>query len=351
MFTIAGTGTPGYSGDGGPGVEGLLSNPYGITLGPDGALYFCEVDNHCVRRLSFGTNILSTVAGNLRRGYSGDGGPAIDASLNRPYDVKFDAAGNMFIADMQNQAVRRVDAKTRIITTVAGNGVAGFSGDGGPAVRARLSQPHALAFDPQKRLLICDIENNRVRRVDLKTGIIDTWLGNGERKTTPDGASLNGTPLQAPRAICSHDEGGVLYIVLRDSNCIVRLDLKTQRYTHIAGTGERGYSGDGGPAKLARLWGPKGLACTSDNGLLVADTENQVIRRIDLKSGIIQTILGTGERGDGPDGDPARCKLARPHGVAANSRGAVYVSDSENNRIRLIRPPAPRPAPPPPPPL
>jgi hypothetical protein len=143
----------------------------------------------------------------------------------------------------------------------------------------------------------------------------------------------------------------VLYLLLREGHSIVRLDLKTQRYVHVAGTGERGYSGDGGPAKQARMSGPKDLAYAADAGLLVADTENHVIRRIDTKTGIITTILGTGDRGDGPDGDPLRCKLARPHGVYAGLRGGVYVADSENNRIRLLRAaPPPRPVPPPPPP-
>jgi sugar lactone lactonase YvrE len=344
VSTIAGTGVAGYSGDDGPGKEGLLSNPYGLTIGPDGGLYFCEVDNHCVRRLSPGAHVLSTVAGNLRRGHSGDGGPAIEASLNRPYDVRFDALGNMYIADMQNHVIRRVDAKSQIISTIAGTGTAGFSGDGGPAIKAKFAQPHAIAFDPQKRLLICDIENNRVRRVDLKTGIIDTWLGNGHPGPTPDGAPLAGTPVQGPRLIC-HAEDGTLYLALRDAHSVFRLDLKAQRYVHVAGSGERGYAGDGGPAKAARLSGPKGLACASDGSLFIADTENHVIRRVDPRTGTITTILGTGERGDGPDGDPLRCKLNRPHGVYAGLRGGIYVADSENNRIRLIRL-ATRPAPP-----
>src|SRR5260370_3901094 len=172
--TIAGTGAPGFSGDGGPATEAQINNPYGLVTGPDGALYFCEIGNHRVRRLDLKTHRISTVAGSGEKGYAGDGGPALAASLNEPYEVRFDKAGNMFFAEMQNHVVRRVDAGTRLISTVAGTGAAGFSGDGGPAVKAQLRQPHSIAFDPQGRLLICDIGNLRIRRVDLASGTIET---------------------------------------------------------------------------------------------------------------------------------------------------------------------------------
>src|SRR5436309_7931155 len=156
---IAGTGVAGFSGDGGPGVQGQINNPYGLTIGPDGALYFCEIGNHRVRRLDLKSGIISTVAGSGQKGYAGDGGPALAASMNEPYEVRFDRAGNMFFAEMQNHVVRRVDAKTHVISTVAGTGMAGFSGDGGPAAKAQLRQPHSIALGPQGRLWISDIGN------------------------------------------------------------------------------------------------------------------------------------------------------------------------------------------------
>src|SRR5690349_19720661 len=146
--TIAGTGMAGFTGDGGPGLQAQVNNPYGLVIGPDGALYFCEIGNHRVRRLDLKTKIVTTVAGSGEKGYAGDGGPALKAVLNEPYEVRFDKAGNMFFAEMQNHVVRRVDAKTGIISTVAGTGTAGFSGDGGPASAAQLRQPHSIAFDP-----------------------------------------------------------------------------------------------------------------------------------------------------------------------------------------------------------
>jgi sugar lactone lactonase YvrE len=334
--TIAGTGTPGFSGDGGPGTLAEINNPYGLTTGPDGALYFCEIGNHRVRRLDLKTNRISTVAGSGQKGYAGDGGSALDAALNEPYEVRFDRSGNMFFAEMQNHVVRRVDAKSHIITTVAGTGTAGFAGDGGPAAKAQLKQPHSIAFDSEGRLLICDIGNLRIRRVDLQAGTIDTWAGTGERKPTPDGAPIAGTPLNGPRAITA-DTAGNLYLVLREGNAVYRMDPHAGRIYHVAGTGENGHSGDGGPAKLARLSGPKGIAWAPDGSLYLADTESHTIRRIDLKSGLITTVAGTGTRGDGPDGDARQCRLARPHGIFVSQSGVVYIADSESHRIRTLR--------------
>ena len=334
--TIAGTGAAGFSGDGGPALEAQLNNPYGLVVGPDGALYFCEIGNHRVRRLDLQTHRISTAAGSGRKGYDGDGGPALEAALNEPYEVRFDKAGNMFFAEMQNHVVRRVDARTHRISTVAGTGVAGFSGDGGAAVRAQLRQPHSIAFDTQGGLLICDIGNLRIRRVNLATGVIETWAGTGDKKPTPDGAPLAGTPLNGPRAITAAPDGS-LYLVLREGNAVLRIDPAAGRIYHVAGTGETGYSGDGGPALAARLSGPKGIAWAPDGSLYLADTESHTIRRVDLKSGIITTVVGNGERGDGPEGDARQCRLSRPHGIFVDAGGRVYIADSESHRIRMLR--------------
>jgi sugar lactone lactonase YvrE len=334
VSTIAGTGTAGFSGDGGPGIRAQINNPYGLVVGPDGALYFCEIGNHRVRRLDLKSGVISTAAGSGRKGYAGDGGPALEAEMNEPYELRFDRAGNLFIDEMQNHVIRRVDAKTRVITTVAGTGTAGFSGDGGPATAAQLRQPHSIVFDAEGRLLICDIGNHRVRRVDPSTGKIETWLGNGERLATPDGAPLARTPVNGPRAM-AQAAAGILYLALREGNAVYRVDVANGRYEHVAGTGFSGYEGDGGPAKLAQLSGPKGIAWAR-GGLYLADTESHTIRLIDA-AGIIRTIAGTGERGDGPDGDPAKCALARPHGVFVAQDGTVYIADSENHRIRMLK--------------
>ena len=327
VSTLIGTGSPGYSDD-------EVNNPYGIVIGPDRALYFCDLDNQRIRRLDLKTRRTTTIAGNGEKGYSGDGGPATAASLNMPHEVRFDARGNFYIAERDNHVVRKVDGRTGVISTVAGTGVAGFSGDGGPAARAQLRQPHSIVVDPAGRLLICDIGNHRVRQVDLSIGIIDTYAGTGERAATPDGAPLKGTPLNGPRTM-AFDGGGDLYLALREGNAIYRIAPKTATIHHVAGTGVQGYSGDGGSARAATLAGPKGLAC-APGALYVADTENHVIRRIEIGSGIITTVLGDGRRGDGPESDPLGCRLSRPHAVFVDA-GVLYVADSEAHRIRVLK--------------
>jgi len=328
VSTLVGTGSPGYS-------DQQVNNPYGLVIGPDRALYFCDLDNQRIRRLDLRTRRTAMVAGNGQKAYAGDGSAATAASLNMPHEIQFDAAGHLYIAERDNHVIRKVDAKTGIISTLAGTGSPGFSGDGGPAARAQLRQPHSIAVDrSRRRLLICDIGNHRIRQVDLATDTISTFAGTGERQPTPDGAPLQGAPLNGPRTI-AFDRAANLYLALREGNAIYRIDGKALTIHHVAGTGEQGYSGDGGDARAAKLAGPKGLAW-SDGRLYVADTENHVIRAIDLNRGIIQTVLGTGRRGDGPEGDPLRCALSRPHGVLVDARGVLYVGDSEAHRIRML---------------
>ena len=314
ITTLIGTGTRGFD-------ERSVNNPYGLVIGPDGALYFCDIDNHAVRRLDLRTRGVTTLASDQKQ----------------PYEVRFDRAGNLYFVDMPAHTVRRVDRRTKQITTIAGTGEPGFSGDGGPAAKAQLRQPHSIAFDGEGRLLICDIGNHRVRRINLSTGIIETWIGTGERKPTEDGAITTTTAVNGPRAI-DVDRHGNIYLALREGNAIYRIERRANRIVRIAGTGTKGYTGDGGPGLAATLNGPKGVALAPDGSLYIADTENHVIRRLDLTSGIITTAAGTGERGDGPDGDPRRCRMNRPHGVFVARDGKVYVGDSEAHRIRVLVP-------------
>jgi streptogramin lyase len=333
--TIAGNGRQTYSGDGGPAHEAGIGEPFGLTLGPDGALYICSVKNHCIRRIDDRTGFISTVAGSGQMGYSGDGNKASRALCNEPYEVRFDAEGNMFFVEMQNHVVRRVDAKTSIITTVAGTGTQGFAGDGEKAVKAKLKQPHSIALDGGGGLFIADIGNNRIRRVDLRSGIIDTVAGTGERGATPDGAPLAGTPLDGPRAL-DFDLRGQMFLALREGNAVFRVDLRGQKLMHLAGTGQKGFSGDGGPAKDAKLSGPKGIAIGPAGDMYLADTENHAIRVIRAAGGTIETLVGNGTPGDGPDGAPRLCRLQRPHGIFVDAKGNVYIGDSSNHRVRKL---------------
>jgi sugar lactone lactonase YvrE len=336
--TVAGTGVAGYEPEGQTGLVAtstMVNNPYGIVPGPDGALYFCEVDTGRTRRLDLASSRLTTVAGNGEKAYTGDGGPALDASFSAPHEIRFDAGAHLFVVERDAHVVRRIDARTRVVSTLAGTGVAGFGGDGGPAAAAQFRQPHSIAFNASGSLLVCDIGNGRVRAIDMRTSTISTYTGTGVRAPTPDEGPIATTPLQGPRSMDT-DEAGNVYLVLREGNAVFRIDAGTRRLQRIAGTGVTGYTGDNGPAIAATFSGPKGIAYSpADRSLYVVDTENHVIRRVDLGSGRITTVIGTGARGDGPDGDPLGCAMARPHGVTVH-RGVLYVTDSENHRIRAL---------------
>ncbi|MEZ6144461.1 MAG: hypothetical protein R3B91_03305 [Planctomycetaceae bacterium] len=335
VVTIAGTGEERYFGDGGQAIKAGVSGPFGIAVGPDGALYICEIGNHVIRRVDLKTGLITTVAGTGEPGYAGDGGPATQAKLKEPYEVRFDHDGNMFFVEMMNNLVRRVGAETGIISTVAGTGELGFSGDGGPAIDATLNRPHSITLDNAGNLFICDIGNHRVRRVDAKTGLITTFAGTGEQAPTPDGAPISGTPLNGPRAL-DFDGKHNLYLALREGNAVYRLDLETSTLHHLAGTGQKGYTGDGGLAINAELSGPKGIALGPNGDVYLADTESHTIRVIRRVSGLIETIVGNGQEGDGPDGDPLHCRLARPHGVFVDATGNVYIGDSSNHKVRFL---------------
>lgn len=337
--SVAGNGRQGFGGDGGPAKSATLDNPFGVIRGPDGALWFCEYTGQRIRRIARDGTI-STLAGTGAKGYSGDGGPALQATFNLPHEIRFDARGNLFVVDMANHAIRRIDLKTGVITTLAGDGQPGYSGDGGPALKARFRQPHSIQFDRAGHLYVCDIGNHVIRRIDAATGIISTFAGTGKPGDTPDGAPIAGTPLRGPRSL-DFDREGNLWLATREGNQVFRLDPLRGTIHHVAGTGKKGFTGHGGPARDATLSGPKGIAVDADGNVWLADTESHSVRMIDRRTGRLELIAGTGEKGDGPDGPALACRLARLHGIFADSDGGIYIGDSEAHRIRLIRPSPP----------
>lgn len=329
-------------GRGAPGEAGriVLKNPFGVLRAPDGSLWWCEYDGHCIRRLT-PEGRLVTVAGTGEPGYSGDNGPATAARLNQPHEIRLDREGNCFVSDMRNHAIRRIDRLTGDITTVAGTGKPGYSGDGGPATQATLSQPHSLQFDPDGHLLVGDTGNHVLRRVDRGTGVITTLAGTGKPGPTPDDAPLAGTPLNGPRAI-DFDAQGRLWLATREGNQLFVIDPATRRIRRVAGTGQKGPAGDNGPALDARLTGPKGVTvlpgrADSPAGVVLVDTESHTLRRVEPASGRIERILGTGAKGDAFHPDPLLCPLARPHGVGIEPDGSLLVGDSENHRLLRLR--------------
>lgn len=335
ISTVAGNGRAELGAMRGSVGEVAIAQPFGVELGPGGALFVCEVGNHRVLRVDLPGRRVETVVGTGKKGYSGDGGPAVEATLNEPYELRFDGGGNLYVVEMRNAVVRRVDASTQRIRTIAGTGVPGYSGDGGPAVRAQLRQPHSIALDGKGGLYIADIGNQRIRRVDLETGDISTIVGNGERAGPAEGPASPEQPILGPRAL--HITGETLWIALREGHSVWRMDLGRQELAHIAGDGTGGFRD--GHGRGARFDGPKGIVATVDGWLYVVDTENHAIRAVDPLTGEVRTVAGSGPDGGGfgGEGGPAlEAKLDRPHGIAADSRGRLFVGDTNNHRVRVL---------------
>jgi len=337
ITTIAGTGERGYAGDGGPASRALLNGPFDVGFDAAGNLYFSDTFNHCIRRVDARTEVITTLAGCGERGYSGDGGPATGARFNEPYGIAVDRSENVYVADRHNHCVRRIDAATGRVTTFAGRGAPGFSGDDGPAPRAAMVEPNGLALDPeQRRLYIADVAGHRVRVVDLASGIIWTFAGTGEAEHSGDGGPAAQAGIYGARAVKVAADGTV-YILERQGSTLRAVDPRTSIITTIAGTGERSYSGDDGPALAATFNAPKEMALDRDGNALIVDTENHVIRRVDLRARTVSTIIGSGRQGGDGDGGPARAAaLDRPHGAAVGPDGSIYIGDTNNQRIRKV---------------
>jgi DNA-binding beta-propeller fold protein YncE len=334
ITTWVGTGDKGFAGDGGPAMAAVLNGPFDLAFDSAGNLFFADTFNGRIRRVDARTGIITTIAGNGTPGYGGDGGPATLAALNEPYGVVVDRAGNVYTADRKNARVRRIDAASGMITTFAGTGEAAHSGDGGPAARAGLAEPNGLAFDPAERhLYIADVADHRVRVVDLASGVIAAFAGTGMAEHGGDGGPAREARVFGARAVRVAPDGTV-YILERQGSTLRMVDRVSGIITTIAGTGGRGYSGDGGAATAAVFDAPKEMALDRDGSLIVVDTENHAIRRIDRASGIVTTIVG-GRQGAGGDGGPAtEAGLDRPHGAVVGPDGAIYIGDTNNHRIR-----------------
>lgn len=321
-----------------------MTGPFAVQVDRLGVAYVAEMPGNRVLRIA--TNGWTTVlAGDGEKGDRGDGGPASGARFNGPHSIALAPNGDLYVADTFNHRVRLIEAATGTIRTVAGTGVAGFDGDGGPAVSARFDGIHGIALnDEGTTLFMTDLGNRRIRALNLATGLVRTVAGNGARGVPRDGSPAVLSPLVDPRAVAV-DRVGNLYIIERGGNALRMVD-RTGRIHTVAGSGEPGGEEAGTAARTARLRGPKDLWVDWDGSVLIADSDNHLIRRYDPHAGTLTRVAGTGLAGAvGLDGPPDVCELNQPHGVWVHPvTGDIYISDSTNHRVLKISrtPPATR---------
>ena len=291
ITTIAGTGTQGFSGDNGSATAAQLDSPQGLALDAANNLYIADTHSHCIRKITASTGIITTIAGTGTPGFDGDSGPATGAHLNLPTALVIDTIGNLYFADTQNHRIRKITAATGIITTIAGAGTQGFSGDNGPATAANIDSPTGLAVDATGNLYLADTHNHRIRRVAATTGVITTIAG-----TTPgfggDNAPASAASLALPHGL-TVDATGNIYIADTANHRIRRIDATTGTITTIVGEGTQTFAGDNGQAASASLDTPRTTALTSTGLVTLADTANQRIRQISTDK-TIHTIAGLG---------------------------------------------------------
>ncbi len=352
ITTIVGSGERGYcDGDGGPAIDACLYYPSSLAIDAAGNLFIGDYFNDRVRKVHATDGVIAssdliwTVAGNGVRGDSGDGGLATDAQLNRPGFIALDAEGNLFISDVFNNRIRRVDASAQVITAFACTGEVGFSGDGGPATLAKCQYPVASAVDSSGNLCFPDQLNHRVRCVDAATGIITTVAGNGTPGYCGDGGPATDACLNGPHGV-GFDSMDNLYIADLYNYRVRRVDGATGVITTVAGVGVFVNFGECIPATEAGIGGPGAVGFDSSDNLFIASfpdpafqdlVPNHVIRRVDADTGIIATVAGTGTLGFSGDGGPATdAQLAWPYATAVDAAGNLLIADQENDRVRRV---------------
>ena len=332
--TVAGNGTFGFSGDGGPATNAELAQPTGVYADSSGNIFIADAGNNRIREVVATAGNIQTVAGNGTFGFSGDGGPATSTTLNVPTDVYADGSGNLFISDTFNNRIREVVAATGNILTVAGNGTQGFSGDGGPATSASLHFPEGVFGDSSGNIFTADHLNGRIREVDAATGTIQTVAGNGTFSFSGDGGPATSAGFVDPTGVFVDSSGNIF---IPDNSRIREVVAATGNIQTVAGTGTYGFNGDGGLATNAELTQVTGVYVDSSGNIFIADSGNQRIRKVDAATGNIQTVAGNGTFGFSGDGGPAtNAELAQPTGVYADSSGNLFIVDTYNSRIREV---------------
>ena len=330
--TLAGTGTASFTGDGGLATAATVNTPVGVWVVPSGDVYFADQSNNRIRKITVATGIITTIAGTGTAGFSGDGGAATSAELNKPAGIFIDPAGNIYIGDLMNNRVRKV-TPGGIISTVAGNGTAGFAGDGGLATSAELNEPWGVWVEPSGNILITDQLNYRVRKVDITTGNISTIAGNGGTSFCCDGGLATSASFSTPSGIVETSNGTIIFST-ESGDARVREILPTGIIQTAVGTGTAGYSGDCGPATSAEIEHPRGLALDTGNNLYLATLSDKRIRLIDSLTGNIHTVAGSGSGTESGDGGPALNAGMNPFCVFVDVPGNIYITG--DNRVRKV---------------
>lgn len=319
-----------------PATAAKLIAPFGVDFDKAGTMYVVELSGQRVHRVDT-KGLLTTVAGTTsQKGDAGDSVPAAKALFNGMHSLAIAPDGAIYLADTWNNCVRKLDPKAGTISRFAGTGQKGYAGDGGPALKAQFGGIYCVALDPKgERLYLADLDNRRIRVVHVRTGIVDTVAGTGQRGVPDDGADARTAPLVDPRAVAA-DGAGNVYILERSGHALRVVDSAGKVRT-VVGTGHKGFTGDGGDARQATLNGPKHLCLDRAGNVLLADTENHVIRKYLPKEGQIIRVAGTGKKGTaGIGGPPEKAELNQPHGVLIGPAGDIYITDSSNNRVLKI---------------
>lgn len=331
MVLVAGGG----SSAAGPAKDAKLVAPFGIDFDKTGSAFIVELSGGRVLKID-PQGMFSTIGGSEEKGNAGDGGPATSASFNGMHSLAIGPDGTVYLADTWNNRIRTYDPKSGKVAAFAGTGEKGYAGDGGPALKAKFGGIYSVAFDAAgKNIVLADLDNRRVRKIELASGIVTTVAGNGEKGTPADGAVAAKSPLVDPRAACFDSKGNV-YVLERSGNAL-RVVTADGKIRTVAGTGKVGATGDGGEAIKATLNGPKHLCADKEDNILIADTENHLIRKYIPKEGKIVRIAGSGTKGTaGIGGPPLEAELHQPHGVFLHPSGELYIVDSSNNRVLKI---------------
>ena len=342
ITAVAGNGTAGYSGDSGLATSAKLNSPAGVAFDSAGNWYIADYTNCRIRKVAIATGAISTVAGNGTCGYNSDGIAATSAQLNQPNSVAIDSSSNIYIADVTNNRIRMVTASSGFISTVAGTGTAGYSGDSAAATSAKLNGPAGVAVDSSGNIYIADRVNNRVRKVTISTGYISTVAGNGTSCGSPaggcgDGSAATSANLTSPNSVAL-DSSGNIYIADSSDNRIREVTISSGNISSVAGNGTPGYTGDGAAATSAEINGPNGAALDSSGNIYISDTQNHRIRVVNPGTGRISTLAGNGTQGVTGNGGPATsAALSYPNQIAVDSLGNVYLADSTAQQVRQVQ--------------